>query len=88
MYEIAITITITLICIIVIPNIVIGYERFCDWLDKLSYRRKRRKYLLSEYRKWYDKAISCDNFGGAVDKGRAVAMLAVIGHELKELEEV
>lgn len=83
MYEITVTITITLICIIVIPNIVIGCEHFCDWLDKLSYRRKRRKYLLSEYRKWYDKAISCDSFGGAIYKGKAIAMLVVINHELE-----
>ncbi len=87
MYEIAVSFAVTLICIIVIPNIVVGYEHFCDWIDKLSYRRKRRKYLLSEYRKWYDKAKSCDNFGGAVDKGRAVAMLAVIGHELETLNK-
>lgn len=84
-YKISVTYAITLMCFVVIPNIVVGYEHFCDWLDELSYRRKRRKYLLSEYRKWYDKAISCDNFGGAIYKGKAIAMLVVINHELKEL---
>lgn len=86
MYEIAASFAVTLICIIVIPNIVVGYEHFCDRIDKRSHRGKRRKYLLNEYNKWYDKAKSCDNFGGAIDKGRAVAMLMVIRRELKELE--
>ena len=87
MYEIAAAIAVTLLCIIVIPNIVVELDKLCSRLDELAKCRKRRKYLLSEYRKWYDKAMSCDNFGGAVDKGRAVAMLAVIGHEIAELEK-
>lgn len=87
MYEIAVSFAVTLIGIIVIPNMIVEYEHFCDQIDKRSRRRKRRKYLLNEYNKWYDKAKSCDNFGGAIDKGRAVAMLAVIGHEISILEK-
>lgn len=86
MYEIAVSFAVTLIGIIVIPNMIVEYEHFCDRIDRRSRRRKRRKKLLTEYNKWYDKAKSCDNFGGAIDKGRAVAMLAVIGNELSELE--
>lgn len=87
MYEIAASFAVTLICIIVIPNIVVELDKLCSRLDELAKCRKRRRKLLNEYNKWYDKAKSSDNFGGAIDKGRAVAMLAVIGHELEALDK-
>lgn len=46
-------------------------------------RRQQRKDIRKEYDKWYDKYLSCDNFGGAVDKGKAAAMCVV----LREMEE-
>ena len=69
------------------PNFVVELDKLCSRLDELAKCRKRRKKLLTEYNKWYDKAKSCDNFGGAIDKGRAVAMLAVIGHEIETIDK-
>lgn len=69
------------------PNFVVELDRLCKRLDEADKIKKRRKKLLTEYNKWYDKAKSCDNFGGAIDKGKAVAMLAVIGHEIEMLDK-
>ena len=83
MYEVGIWLTVTSASLVSIPNIVIGLDKLCSRLDELTERRKRRRELLNEYRKWYDKAKSCDNFGGAVDKRRAIAMLVIIKNELE-----
>lgn len=45
-----------------------------EWWDK----RRRQKEIRKEYDKWYDRYLSCDNFGGAVDKGKAAAMCVVL----------
>lgn len=45
-------------------------------------RRQQRKEIRKEYDKLYDRYLSCDNFGGAVDKGKAAAMCVV----LREME--
>lgn len=87
MYELGIWLTVTSMSLVVIPNIVVGLDKLCSRLDELTERRKRRRELLNEYRKWYDKAKSCDNFGGAVDKGKAIAQLIIIRHELKKLDK-
>lgn len=87
MYELGIWLTVTSMSLVVIPNIVVGLDKLCSRLDELIERRKRRRELLNEYRKWYDKAKSCDNFGGVVDKGKAIARLIIIRHELKKLDK-
>lgn len=74
---------VTALWLCVIPNLWAEIINFCNWIRLLIAHRKRCKYLLREYQKWYDKAKSCDNFGGAVDKGRAIAMLVIIKHELE-----
>ena len=84
MYELGIWLTVASASVAVIPNIVVGLDKLCSRLDELTERRKRRKELLNEYRKWYDKALSCDNFGGAVDKGKAIAKLVIIKNELEK----
>lgn len=84
MYEVGVWLTVTSVGLVVIPNIVVGLNKLCSWLDELTEHRKLRRELLNEYRKWYDKAKSCDNFGGAIDKGRAIAQLIIIRHELKK----
>lgn len=53
-----------------------------EWWDK----RQRRKEIRKEYDKWYDRYLSCDNFGGAVDKGKAAAMCVVLRHEIDVLK--
>lgn len=78
---------VTALWLFVIPNLWAEIINFCDWIRLLIARKKRRKYLKAEYRKWYDKAKSCDNFGGAVDKGRAIAMLVIIKNELERDEK-
>lgn len=85
MYEICNSIIAIFIGFIILPNVVVELDRLCKRLDEADKIKKRRKKLLTEYNKWYDKAKSCDNFGGAIDKGKAVAMLAVIGHEIEML---
>lgn len=87
MYELGVWLTVTSMSLVVIPNIVVGLDKLCSRIDELIERRKRRRELLNEYRKWYDKAKSCDNFGGAVDKGKAIAQLIIIRHELKKLDK-
>ncbi|MCM1009170.1 MAG: hypothetical protein NC485_14875 [Ruminococcus flavefaciens] len=87
MYELGIWLTVVSASVILIPNIVVGLDKLCSRLDEFIERRKRRKELLNEYRKWYDKALSCDNFGGAVDKGKAIAQLIIIRHELKKIDK-
>ena len=87
MYELGIWLTVVSASVILIPNIVVGLEKLCSWLDEFIERRKRRKELFNEYHKWYDKAKSCDNFGGAVDKGKAIAQLIIIRHELKKIDK-
>lgn len=87
MYELIVWVTALSGSLIMIPNIVVGLDKLCSRLDELAERRKRRRKLLNEYRKWYDKAKSCDNFGGAVDKGKAIARLIVLNHELKKLDK-
>lgn len=84
MYELGIWLTATSMGLVLIPNIVIGLEKLCSRLDELAERIKRRRELLNEYRKWYDKAKSCDNFGGAIDKGKAIAKLVIIKNELEK----
>lgn len=78
MYEIAATFAVTLICIIVIPNIVVGYEHFCDWLDE---RRKRKKLIASlerDYQVWY---IIAANEADPLEKGYAIARMLNAEHE-------
>jgi hypothetical protein len=87
MYELGIWLTVTSASLVAIPNIVVGLDKLCSRIDELAERRKRRRELLNEYRKWYDKAKSCDNFSGAVDKGKAIARLIVLNHELKKLDK-
>lgn len=70
-----------------IPNIVVELDKLCSRLDEFTERRKLRRELLAEYRKWYDKAKSCDNFGGAIDKGKAIARLIVINHEIEKIDK-
>lgn len=83
MYELGVWLTVTSLGLVAIPNIVVGLDKLCSRLDELIERRKRRRELLNEYHKWYDKAKSCDNFGGAIDKGKAIARLIVITNELE-----
>ena len=83
MYELGIWLTVTSVGLVAIPNIVVGLDKLCSRLDELAERRKRRRELLNEYRKWYDKAKSCDNFGGAIDKGKAIVRLIVIKNGLE-----
>ena len=83
MYELGIWLTVTSVGLVAIPNIVVGLDKLCSRLDELIERRKCRRELLNEYRKWYDKAKSCDNFGGAIDKGKAIARLIVIKNGLE-----
>ena len=78
MYETGVWLTVASASLVAIPNIVVGLDKLCSRLDKLIERRKLRRRLLNEYHKWYDKAKSCDNFGGAVDKGKAIAQLIII----------
>lgn len=87
MYELGVWLIVTSVGLVVIPNIAVSLDKLCSRLDELAERRKRRRELLNEYRKWYDKAKSCDNFGGAVDKGKAIARLIVLNHELKKLDK-
>ena len=87
MYELGVWLTVISVGLVAIPNIVVGLDKLCSRLDELIERRNRRRELLDEYRKWYDKAKSCDNFGGAVDKGKAIAQLIIIRHELKKLDK-
>jgi|GEM_PF-4671779 hypothetical protein len=84
MYETGIWLIVVSASLIVIPNIVVELDKLCSRLDELIERRKRRRELLDEYRKWYDKAKSCDNFGGAIDKGKAIAKLVIIKNELEK----
>lgn len=49
-------------------------EMIADWIDRTNHIHA----LEAEYAKWYDKYLSCDNFGGAVDKGKAAAMCVVL----------
>lgn len=83
MYELGIWLTVTSASLVAIPNIVVGLDKLCSRLDEFSERRKRRRELLNEYRKWYDKAKSCGNFGGVIDKSKAIAQLIVITNELE-----
>ena len=87
MYEIGVWLTVTSVGLVAIPNIVVSLDKLCSQLDELTERRKRRRELLNEYRKWYDKAVSCDNFGGVIDKSKAIAQLIIIRHELKKLDK-
>lgn len=41
-------------------------------------RRQQKKEIRKEYNKWYSRYEACDNFGGAVDKGKAAAMCVVL----------
>ncbi len=69
--------------LVVIPGL---WSKLCNlrsWLRREIKRIKYRRYLKREYRKWYDKAKSCDNFGGAIDKGMAIARLIIIRNELE-----
>lgn len=72
-----------LLCALLVAIPITVIESIGEWWE----RRRRRKYLLSEYNKWYDKAKSCDDFGGAIDKGKAVARLIVLKHEMDELDK-
>lgn len=83
MYEIAIWMITVPLCIVIVPNIVVELDKLCSRLDELIERRKRRRELMIEYHKWYDKAVSCDNFGGAIDKGKAIARLIIIKNEIE-----
>ncbi|MCM1270332.1 MAG: hypothetical protein NC247_06890 [Ruminococcus flavefaciens] len=83
MYEIGVCLTVTSVGLVAIPNIVVSLDKLCSQLDEFTERRQRRRELLNEYRKWYDKAKSCDNFGGAVDKGKTIARLIVIKNKLE-----
>lgn len=87
MYETGIWLTVVSASMIAIPNIVVELDKLCIRLDEFVERRKLRRRLLNEYRKWYDKAVSCDNFGGAVDKGKAIARLIIIRNELEKLDK-
>ncbi len=87
MYELGVWLTVTSASLVVIPNIVVGLDKLCSRLDELTERRKRRRELFNEYLKWYDKAKSCDNFGGVIDKSKAIAQLIIIRHELKKLDK-
>ena len=87
MYELGIWLTVTSMSMVVLPNIVVELDKLCSRIDELAERRKRRRELLNEYRKWYDKAKSCDNFGGVTDKSKAIARLIIIRHELKKLDK-
>lgn len=85
MYELIVWLTVISGSLIALPNTVAKLDKLCSRLDELAERRKRRRELLAEYRKWYDKAKSCDNFDGAVDKGKAIARLIVINHEIEKI---
>lgn len=87
MHELASLLLVTALWLFVIPNLWAEIINFRDWISLLNSRRKRRRYLLREYRKWYDKAKSCDDFCGAVDKGKAIARLIIIKNELKNLDK-
>lgn len=52
--------------------------------EEWSERRKCRKQLHREYDEWYGRYLSCDNFAGAVDKGKAAAMCVVLRAMIEE----
>lgn len=83
MHELASILLVIALWLFVMPNLWAEIRNFRSWARDQVMRIKHRKYLKAEYRKWYDKAKSCDNFGGAIDKGRAIAMLVIIKHELE-----
>lgn len=80
---VSILLSLALLCALLVAIPITVIESIGEWWE----RRRRRKYLLSEYNKWYDKAKSCDDFGGAIDKGKAVARLIVLKHEMDELDK-
>ncbi|MBQ8180581.1 MAG: hypothetical protein IJ010_01225 [Ruminococcus sp.] len=67
----------------VIPGLWSELCNLRSWIRCEIKRIKHRRYLKREYRRWYDKAKSCDSFGGAIDKGMAIARLIIIRHELE-----
>lgn len=87
MCELASFLLVLSLWLVVIPCLWEEICNFRSWISCIIKKRKRRKYLLREYRKWYDRAKSCDNFGGAIDKGKAIASLIVINHELEIVNE-
>lgn len=84
MYEIAITFAITLMCFVVIPNMIVGYDHFCDWLDQRRERKQLRTSLETDYQIWYTIAANEDD---PLEKGYAIARLIIINHELEVVNE-
>lgn len=83
MYEIAVSFAVTLIGIIVIPNIVVGYEHFCEFLDQRQYKKQLRTSLKADYQTWYTIAV---NESDSTEKGYAIARLLIINHELNVIK--
>lgn len=67
--------------VLLIICLLTAVDELDDWLK----RRKKVKELRKEYDVWYDRYLSCDNFSGAIDKGKAAAMCVVLRNEIDVL---
>ena len=61
--------------------VMTAIDELDDWLK----RRRKVKELCKEYDVWYSRYLSCDNFSGAVDKGKAGAMCVVLRNMIEEM---
>ena len=84
MYEISVTFVITLMCIVVIPNMIVGYDHFCEWLDQRQYKKQLRTSLERDYQTWYTISV---NESDTTEKGYAIARLIIIKNELDNLDK-
>lgn len=86
MYEIAIVFAVTVLGVILVPNVIISFEKLIVKLDELEERRKRKKKLRHDIKAWTIIAMNYDSVTEAYDKGYAIARLTVLYHELDVME--
>lgn len=84
MSEIASILLVISLWLVVIPRLWLELRNLRNWIIDEVKKMKYQKELKNEYCKWYDKAKSCDRFGGAVDKGMAIARLVIIKNEMEK----
>ena len=58
--------------------LIASIQTLIDAIEEWWERKQQKKEIRKEYNKWYGKYEACDNFGGAVDKGKAAAMCVVL----------
>lgn len=84
MYKIAASFAVTLIWTIVIPNIIVEYDHFCDWLDERHERNELITNLERDYQIWYTIAAK---EADPLEKGYAIAKLIIISHEIETINK-